>query len=41
MKDFIHQSWLFLMQGPDEFLEAKGKDELIALFKNPISAVEF
>ena len=26
---------------PDEFLEAKGKDELIALFKNPISAVEF
>ena len=26
---------------PDEFLEAKGKDELIALFKNTISAVEF
>ena len=25
----------------DEFLEAKGKDELIALFKNPISSVEF
>lgn len=26
---------------PDEFLEAKGKEELVALFKNPISAVEF
>ena len=26
---------------PDEFLKAKGKDELNALFKNPQSAIDF